>query len=169
MSRPVRRDPGAFYLWTRCAPRRASPRAPAGRVRSQRQDSRKGRPKGRPTRLRASQFGPSIESASEAVALARVWPYRGVMTSPSIKATYSLDAETVAALDALARRWGLPKSAALRRVIREAAGGVERDVTSRLEALDDLQRSLTADAARAWADEVRDERRASTREAPRGR
>lgn len=90
------------------------------------------------------------------------------MTRPSIKVTYSLDAETVAALAALAQRWDLPKSAALRRIIRAAAGEVDSDVASRLEALDELQRSLPADAARSWVDEVRDERQASTREAQSG-
>lgn len=88
------------------------------------------------------------------------------MATPTIKATYSLDVQTVATLDALARRWGVPKSEALRRLIRQAAGDVEHDVDARLEALDELQRSLAVDAAqaRAWANEVRDERRASTRD-----
>lgn len=86
------------------------------------------------------------------------------MASPTVKSTYSLDERTVATLEALARRWGVPKSEAPRRIIRTAAGDVERDVDARLDALDALQRAVGGDAAQAWLRAVRDARRASTRD-----
>ena len=42
------------------------------------------------------------------------------MATPTIKSTYSLDVESVRALDDLARRWQVSKSEALRRAIRRA-------------------------------------------------
>ena len=43
------------------------------------------------------------------------------MATPTIKSTYSLDVESVRALDDLARRWQVSKSEALRRAIRSEA------------------------------------------------
>lgn len=88
------------------------------------------------------------------------------MATQTIKTTYSLDVETVRTLEALARRWGVSKSAALRRAIQASAklkaadGG--RDA---LRALDELQRSLglTAETAARWQKSLRAERRASSR------
>jgi predicted DNA-binding protein len=82
------------------------------------------------------------------------------MAIPRVKSTYSLDVETVRTLDALAHRWGVPKSEALRRVIRAAADAEPNDG---LAALDALQRAAGVSAGRAvaWARQVRSERRAS--------
>jgi len=81
------------------------------------------------------------------------------MVKPTIKGTYTLDAETVRTLETLARRWRTSKSAALRRVIRAAA--LERpDPSSKLAALDQLQKQvgLSKAAAARWEAEVRKER-----------
>src|SRR3972149_5141084 len=50
------------------------------------------------------------------------------MATPKVKTTYALDAETVQALERMARRWGTSKSEALQRAIRaaETAGGDAR-------------------------------------------
>jgi hypothetical protein len=86
------------------------------------------------------------------------------MTMPKIKATYSLDEETVRLLERLARQWDVSKSEALRRVIRAVA--TEPRANDATAALDRLQQSLgmTEVAAAAWARRSRAERRArSTR------
>jgi hypothetical protein len=82
------------------------------------------------------------------------------MATPTVKTTYALDLETVQALANLARRWGVSKSEALRRVIRAAAGGTNSQ-TDAIAALDDLQRSLrlTPAKARSWARKARTVRR----------
>ena len=90
------------------------------------------------------------------------------MAIPKIKATYSLDTETTALLDKLARRWAVSKSEALRRIIR-AAGSAEESGKSqdnpRLAAFDRAQQSLglTERVAAVWERQVRTERRASSR------
>jgi gamma-glutamylcysteine synthetase len=45
------------------------------------------------------------------------------MATPMVKSTYALDAETLTALEQMAKRWGVTKSEALRRAI--PAGGVD--------------------------------------------
>ena len=76
----------------------------------------------------------------------------------------ALDVETVRQLEALARRWNTSKSGALRRAIQSAAKQARSDHNEALDALDRLQALLALDreSARAWADEVRRERRAAT-------
>ena len=99
-----------------------------------------------------------------------VWPYDQCMATITIKSTYSLDVETVRQLEELAKRWNTSKSGALRRAIRSAAKQVLSDHNEALDALDRLQALLALDreSAQAWADEVRQERRAaSERRAPR--
>ncbi len=94
------------------------------------------------------------------------------MATPSIKATYSLDVDTVRTLERIARHWKVSRSEALRRAIRAAAAGEEPAAPEALAALDALQRALaiTPGKARAWADAVRRERRAaSARSERRGR
>lgn len=88
------------------------------------------------------------------------------MARAAIKGTYTLDVETVDALERIARGWAVSKSEALRRMIRS----VDREERSRrkkdsLGALDELQRSMgmTPDAARRWESRVREERKASSR------
>jgi hypothetical protein len=89
------------------------------------------------------------------------------MASTTIKSTYSLDVETIRELDAIARRWKVSKSEALRRAIHAAArvkGPVGADVQA-LQALDTLQSSLglTPDGCAKWEAAVRRERRASSK------
>jgi hypothetical protein len=81
----------------------------------------------------------------------------------SVKATYALDLESVQALERMAHRWEVSKSEALRRAIHAAAAAEPRDGRQGLDALDRLQRAfaLTPAKARAWARQVRDERRAT--------
>ena len=88
------------------------------------------------------------------------------MASETIKGTYSLDVETVRALEGLARRWNVSKSEALRRVIQASAAREPREAgREALRALDDLQRALdlTAGAATAWAERAQAERRRAAR------
>ena len=82
------------------------------------------------------------------------------MVTMTIKSTYSLDPATVHAIADLARRQGVSKSEALRRAVRLAAG---RNGGA-LEALDDLQASISLDgtAAGTWSTSQRRERRASS-------
>ena len=82
------------------------------------------------------------------------------MAIPKIKATYSLDPETVALLERVSRRWRVSKSEALRRAIRASAtmpAGEEATAP-----LDRLQRFAPLDpkAAAQWQRRVRAERRA---------
>ncbi len=79
------------------------------------------------------------------------------MATPRIKATYSLDVETVHQLEELARRWSTTKSGALQRAINETAAS-ERP--SRLQAFRALQQSLalTEEKADTWIREIRAER-----------
>jgi hypothetical protein len=87
------------------------------------------------------------------------------MAIPKIKATYSLDTETVRLLDRVSRRWGVSKSEALRRAIRASASlPAPPDADdARLSALDRLQKTAGLDlsAARAWERRVSAERRAT--------
>ena len=85
------------------------------------------------------------------------------MAIPKIKATYSLDLETVRALEATAARWRVSKSEALRRAIRAVAEGkLPGEDTDPVAALDALQKSLEldADGASRWQESARAERHA---------
>ena len=86
-----------------------------------------------------------------------------IMAIPKIKATYSLDEETVRLLERLARQWDVTKSEALRRVIRASAAQLR--VNDATAALDRLQQSLgmTEAVAAAWARHARAERRAGAK------
>ena len=86
------------------------------------------------------------------------------MAIPKVKATYSLDTETVKLLEQLAERWDVSKSEALRRAIRSAASAAPK-VTAAESALDRWQGSLgvSEKLAAAWARQVRAERRASSK------
>ncbi len=64
------------------------------------------------------------------------------MTTPNIKAAYSLDDETARALARLARRWNVSESEALRRAICAAAGPEPKSPSERMAALKKLQDSL---------------------------
>ena len=82
----------------------------------------------------------------------------------TLKATYALDAASVRALEQLARRWQVSKSAALRRAIGVAAGQAPPRAVEALNALDRLQRDLDLSPARAraWAERASDQRRAGS-------
>ena len=87
------------------------------------------------------------------------------MATITVKATYSLDVETVRKLEDLAKRWRTSKSEALRRAIQSAAKQARSDSNEALDALDRLQSLLALDGETAghWADQVRQERRAAQR------
>ncbi len=87
------------------------------------------------------------------------------MASIMVKTTYSLDLETVRALEDLAKRWKVPKSEALRRAIRAASKEDSSKPSDALRALDELQRSLglSLEDARRWQKAVSAERRAWSR------
>ena len=94
------------------------------------------------------------------------------MATMPIKSTYSLDVESVRALEDLARRWNVSKSEALRRTIRSAARRQPATGGEALQALDSLQASVRSgriDIAR-WERELKSERRAAGRRlAPKSR
>ncbi len=83
------------------------------------------------------------------------------MAVPKIKSTYTLDVETVEALEEMAHRWGVSKSEALRRAIHATA---QQSVVSRVEALTKLQESigLTPAKASAWVRRSQANRRSSS-------
>lgn len=82
---------------------------------------------------------------------------------PKTKVTYSLDADSVRALEELARQWGVSKSEALRRAIRGDWRRQPKRADEALHALDELQasvRSKRIDLAR-WEQDVRLERQST--------
>lgn len=84
------------------------------------------------------------------------------MPTPKIKATYTLEPETVRLLDRMAKRWKISKSEALRRAVRAAApldSGVDGGAIATLDRLQQAA-GLASAAARRWARDVREERRA---------
>lgn len=83
------------------------------------------------------------------------------MAEATVKATYSLDPETIETLARLAEAWKVSKSEALRRSIRLAARSAPAP-KSRLQAFRELQASLRLSSAEAdrWIAEVREERAA---------
>jgi Arc/MetJ-type ribon-helix-helix transcriptional regulator len=86
------------------------------------------------------------------------------MAIPKIKATYSLDEDTVRLLERVAGRWGVSKSEALRRAIRVAADA-DTESSPALQTLNRIQDGLglTTAVAAAWARQARAERRATAR------
>src|ERR1043166_6591607 len=89
------------------------------------------------------------------------------MAIPKLKATYSLDADTMRVLERAAQRWGVSKSEALRRAIRSLATATDKPLGE--HALDELQAAakLSNKAADRWARDVRSERKASGRRSQR--
>ena len=87
------------------------------------------------------------------------------MASTTVKSTYSLDVESVRALEDLARRWRVSKSEALRRAIRSEAGRQPAGSRDALAALDELQASLRSRNVdiEQWALDVEAGRRAGGR------
>ena len=95
------------------------------------------------------------------------------MAVPKIKATYSLDPETIGALERVARRWGVSKSEAIRRAIHDSDAGAEASADAaadaRVASFDRLTQSIGLDGAAtdAWVADVRAEREASSARARR--
>jgi Ribbon-helix-helix protein, copG family len=87
------------------------------------------------------------------------------MATTTVKSTYSLDVETVRELDAVARRWKVSKSEALRRAIHAAAKQPVPPPSGAIAALDRLQKTLglTREQAMRWQKNARRERRQSAR------
>lgn len=91
------------------------------------------------------------------------------MAIPVVRTTYALDQETVERLARLAREWKLSRSAALRKLVREAPEPGVAAATSedpRLKALQQLQasmRRLTAKQVADWQRDTRLERQAGAR------
>jgi len=87
------------------------------------------------------------------------------MANTTVKSTYALDVETVRQLDAMARRWNVSKSEALRRAIRTAAKQQKPATNEALNALNRLQDTLalTDGAATKWEKSLKRQRRASAR------
>ena len=90
------------------------------------------------------------------------------MAVTTIKSTYSLDIESVRALEALAQRWNVPKSEVLRRAIRIAVMEGGPGNGSALSALDRLQTSLRERKidVKQWARDLKAERRAAAQRLP---
>ena len=86
----------------------------------------------------------------------------------TIKSTYSLDVESVRALEALAQRWNVSKSEVLRRAIRMAATGGESGEGAALAALGRVQASLRERKVDVpqWARDQKAERHTAARWRP---
>ena len=87
------------------------------------------------------------------------------MPTAKIKATFSLDTDTIKELERMAKRLRISKSEALRRAIRLAARAEPRPGEDQLEALNELQESLNLapDDLRKWERQARRLRQASSR------
>ena len=86
------------------------------------------------------------------------------MAKMTVRSTFALDPETVAALDHLAHRWSVSKSEVVRRIVHTAAVIEEADAASdAIAALEELQErlGLTEEQAEEWIREVRAEREAA--------
>ena len=84
------------------------------------------------------------------------------------KSTYSLDIESIRALEALSQHWNVSKAEVLRRAIELAVREESPGKGAALGALDRLQASLRerkVDVTR-WAQKLNDERRATARQMP---
>ena len=88
------------------------------------------------------------------------------MVRTTVKSTYFLDVETVHKLNALAAQWHVSKSEVLRRAIDLAVRDQAASVSSPLQALKALQKSLKVRLTRrqieSWAAETRRERMTSS-------
>lgn len=86
------------------------------------------------------------------------------MARMTVRSTFALDPETVAALDRLAEKWGASKSETLRRIVDAAVRVEEVDrAADALAALDELQErlGLSREKADAWVRQIRAEREAA--------
>lgn len=79
----------------------------------------------------------------------------------TVRSTFALDPATAESLEALARRWDVSKSEALRRAVAAAATVEGADPASdAVAALKELQKSLGLDRRKAkqWVERIRAER-----------
>lgn len=84
------------------------------------------------------------------------------MNSNSNGAALELDLPTLRILDALAKRWGVSREAAIQRAIVQASPeSAGSNSKPKIEALKELQKNLrlTPETAAAWEASVRDARR----------
>ncbi len=83
------------------------------------------------------------------------------MPSSSVKATYSLDPETVRLLERMARTWNVSKSEALRRAIHLSSAAMPSETEAPLAAFDRLRASTTLrePQVRRWLADVAAERK----------
>jgi hypothetical protein len=87
------------------------------------------------------------------------------MAVTTIKTTYALDVQTVQKLEQLARKWGISKSEALRRVIQNAEEARRAESSSQaIHALDRLQSKIGMDSKQAaqWIRRMKTERRGAS-------
>ena len=94
-----------------------------------------------------------------------VWPYCPDMATNSDKSSCSPDVDTVREPQGLTKGRRLSRAAALRRTVQLAAKQTRSDGNETLSALDRLQEVLALDQETAglWAEQVRQERRATRR------
>ena len=93
-----------------------------------------------------------------------VGPYYLGMATTMVKTTYALDEPTVRSLEAMARRWQVSKSEALRRAIRSAAATeLAEEANGAIAALNEAQQRVERSGRNVveWARAIRQERRAS--------
>ena len=109
---------------------------------------------------------PIPTQVGDSLARRTVWTYYESMAIPRIKATYSLDIDTMRVLERAAKRWGVSKSEALRRAVRAIAtpGGPEPEAT-----LDELQAAagIATASANRWIRDLRTERQADRARPPK--
>jgi hypothetical protein len=83
------------------------------------------------------------------------------MPSSSVKATYSLDLDTVRMLERMARKWNVSKSEALRRAIHLSSAAMPPESEAPLAAFDRLRASTTLrePQVRRWLEDIAAERK----------
>lgn len=93
-----------------------------------------------------------------------LWPYLDMAITTTCKVTYSLKPETVARVQELATKWGVPKSEVIRRVVDKLhSDSVMAGRITPLEALRKLKThaGITKAQARKFKSEIELSRRAS--------
>lgn len=96
-------------------------------------------------------------------------PFQSMATT-TVKSTYSLDIETATAIESLGKRWQIPKSQVIRRVVRAQAAALEQvrhptpvsvEAAERVAAFQALSGSLHSRGVdlRQWAEDITQSRR----------
>ena len=83
------------------------------------------------------------------------------MPTSTVKATYSLDPETVRLLERMARKWNVSKSEALRRAIHLGSAAMPPETEAPLAAFDRMRAStmLREPQVRRWLQDIKAERK----------